>query len=332
MSELENNSQTSPKAKISLDSKYVDIFLKLPLGIVGLFYIFGIFVHGFFYGRYNINSLNLFKLTYVLAGFWATVYLILPGVLVCFFVLAFMSISNHIYRSFQAKESEIPFNKWVVHKLTALANRKMIGYMILTVTIMVGTPILLIFTYDSIFHPISFVGFTIRDMNNENNYFFGMQNVLSSLLFVLSIVGFLSLAYFAFYNVKNPYLKVCITVILCWMLISVVISSIDEFSQSGYGAIPVFIGGGKLQGVVVIVKTDKRGAASLANTTDVSVKKQLEENADSDEITFYLGCDLILDTEQGLYVQTGRGTIVLLPKEKILHVIYRTPAIVEPVH
>ena len=68
----------------SLPTINLETLLKLPVGIAGLFYIVGIFVQGFYYGRLQINSLSLFKLSYIMAGFWACFYLFFPSIIIIF--------------------------------------------------------------------------------------------------------------------------------------------------------------------------------------------------------------------------------------------------------
>jgi hypothetical protein len=317
--------------KVSFDSKYFDLLLKLPLGIVGLFYILGIFVHGFYYGRYHINSLNLFKLTYILAGFWATVYLLIPGVFFFFLLFILYKIARKSYAEFKQTKKIRTLLSNICLKCQNIDKSILIGYLIIGIVIFFGSPYMFA-TYNLNFNQLVIIGRIGQELNSNSEYFFSYNNLLLSIFLVSCLSLFLWISHFTFYKIKNVLLKLFVLIIVSWMFISILFSNIDEFSRLGFEKIPTFIGGGGLLPVTVIAKTDKNGVGSIANLTDQEVQKQLNANNDKEDVTIYLNCKLILDTDEGFYVQTDRRNVILLPKEKVLHIIFLSPPLIEPVH
>ena len=71
----------------------IEPYTKLILGFTASCYAIGIFVVNIFYGKYGFYSLSLFRISYVIAGFWAILVL-------AFIYLFFRLLSNSLRHTF----------------------------------------------------------------------------------------------------------------------------------------------------------------------------------------------------------------------------------------
>jgi hypothetical protein len=310
-----------------LEKLNLDLLVKIPIGLVSLFYVVGIFVQGFYYGQFGINSLNLLKLSYILAGFWSVVYLVTPGLILGFIIS--LVCPKRLYLGQQ--------------KLKQIPKLKLASYFGLLLLIVFGT----IFFYNPFRQEsetqamvVGSIPPTITSGVTPSLF----QDYLYLSIFFTILIIILSLAVlFTIKNVENIIGKSLILFILTGMLLSGLLTSIQTFSTQLYGEIPVFVGGGKLRDVIIWVKAeeseverfglDEKPPKELSNDSTKSDSSDKQEEIKSDpnnkdeekakETVLEVPAKLILEASEGYYLLSYRNETVFLPKEKVLYFIYK---------
>lgn len=314
------------------EKKNLDLLLKLPVGLVGLFYVIGIFVHGFYYGAYGINSLNLFKVSYILAGFWAVIYLLFPGLFLFFFIS--LVCSKEFYFDNQ--------------KLNQIPKVKLIKFIAILIFILLA----ILFLYD----PFSFeeskkVVIIGRIKQTDENLVVLQDYLFLSIFFFLSSVIILLAGWFTLNNIKHFIGRHLILLILAGMFVSLILTSIQTFSTELYGKIPVYIGGGKLRTVEIMLKADesevnqyklyelnsnnqspilKQPSETKVETIEEEKKENLEKKEPKEvkEMVFNMPFQLILETNEGYYVLSRRRETVFIPNAKVIYFTYNPQPII----
>jgi len=304
-----------------LDKINLETLLKLPFGIVALFYIVGIFVQGFYYGRYGINSLSLFKLSYIMAGFWACFHTLFP-ILIFALIIGFF-----FYKKFY-------FPNQINTRL-----RLTISIFLLIGLIIGSCCLYYLITYRMVFSPTSedlFYIYGDEGLTLVDAYSFVMYK---EYLFTSLKFSFIGLVLFGFSiwinnNIKNPIGKGLILTIILFIFTCCLLFITNEFSRLIYGRIPAFIGGGAFRPITATIKINKGAAPELIDYYDHRLSSLFSDNSNyndsvdndkkSEDIVFIMHGTLILESEGDFYFENSLQKVVRVSKDKVLSINYNS--------
>ena len=269
----------------------LDILFKIPVALVGLFYVSGIFVQGLYYGRLGINTLNLFKLSYILSGFWAVFVIILPAFLMCF--SAFLLLKpDHLRRHYKTKYPRI----------TDTIIRFGIVLLVFGIYLLVTQSIFpfLVKNYSDLFQIIWLAG----------------------LFSMIAVLSFLSVRIVL---QKIQKLKVPLLILYTLVLICIYVGCIESFSRTIYLNIPAHLGGGNPISVNIIFKSGEKEISLLESEMNLRFERNTDPRQDkkNDESDAYAAnVFLLTETDAGFYIKTESNKIIFLQRDSILHITY----------
>jgi hypothetical protein len=287
---FEKNKSLNSFSLFSKDS--LDIIFKIPLAIAGFFYVSGVIVQGLHFGRFGISSLNLFKLSYILAGFWA-VLAIVPQAFVITFLFVVLFKPNIFLSHLKSK-----------------------NLFISKILIRIGAILTIVGAYGVI---QSIFPFLIKSYSN----FFQMF-LMGGMLCFAAFITF-SLITEVIIKVSDNKAKILLFLFCQLFFVVFYCSCLYIFSKSIYLNIPIHLGGGQPSAVNLIFKASEKQLSLLEQETQIQFERNIQSNQNKtteDDTSYSAKVLLIIETDEGLYFKVENNRVIFLPRDSILNVVY----------